>query len=141
MSSWPEFFDTMQSDPERIASDPLLNGAQLFMTRGGCVQCHTVKGAIDANGFERAGSGILGPNLTHVGSRKSIGAGILDNRLPNDDTIDPDTQLENLFSWIYHSEKHKPGNKMYTQIQANIEIQKLTEPDFRDLATFVQSLK
>ena len=44
--------------------------------------------------------GILGPDLSHFGSRKTIGAGALENT------------PENLAYWIDHTQIVKPGAKM-----------------------------
>ena len=40
--------------------NPVLNGACLFLIEGGCEQCHTINGAGDALGIDRA-TGILRP--------------------------------------------------------------------------------
>ena len=55
----------------------------------GCATCHTV-GGTDAKA-------VIGPNLTHVGSRLTIAAGILD------------TDLESLAAWISNPTRVKPG--------------------------------
>lgn len=66
-------------------------GAQLFMTKT-CMACHTIRGA---NAF-----GVLGPDLTHFGSRLTVADGILDNN------------AENIKKWIADPEKIKPGSLM-----------------------------
>jgi cytochrome c oxidase subunit II len=66
-------------------------GQELFF-RGGCAQCHTIRGT--------AASGILGPDLTHVGSRRSLGAGILSNHIGT------------MAGWIAGAQDLKPGNRM-----------------------------
>lgn len=65
-------------------------GRELFLAH--CAACHTVRGT--------PASGVLGPDLTHVGSRRSLAAGILPNN--------PGT----LASWISGSQQLKPGNLM-----------------------------
>jgi cytochrome c oxidase subunit 2 len=57
-----------------------------------CGVCHTVRGT--------AAAGTLGPDLTHVGSRLSIAAGMLPNNVGT------------LAAWIAGSQKIKPGNLM-----------------------------
>ncbi|MEO9227846.1 MAG: cytochrome c oxidase subunit II [Devosia sp.] len=69
------------------ADDPRL---QVFMVR--CAACHTIRGT-------EAG-GILGPDLSHFGSRESIASGLLPNT--------PD----NLAKWINNTQTLKPGVKM-----------------------------
>jgi cytochrome c oxidase subunit 2 len=54
--------------------------------------CHTIEGA--------ASSGGVGPDLTHLASRDTLGAGVLENN--------PD----NLAAWITDSQSIKPNNQM-----------------------------
>ena len=49
---------------------PATRGGELFLANG-CGACHTVRGT--------PADGVVGPDLTHVGSRLSLGAGILPN--------------------------------------------------------------
>jgi cytochrome c oxidase subunit II len=61
----------LQAQPARPAADPLAaRGRDLFLTHG-CGACHTVRGT--------PADGVVGPDLTHVGGRTSLGAGILAN--------------------------------------------------------------
>jgi cytochrome c oxidase subunit II len=81
-------------DPFGPAVDPLVQrGAQVF-SREGCIQCHAIQ-----VGTGRVG-GRLGPDLTHLASRRTIGAGILENTIGN------------LGGWILNSQGIKPGNLM-----------------------------
>ncbi|MXO84437.1 c-type cytochrome [Altererythrobacter aurantiacus] len=73
---------------ERGAS---LAGRQLFMDSG-CAACHRVAGT-QANG-------LVGPDLSHVGSRLTLGAGILPNNRGT------------MIGWIGDSQSIKPGNRM-----------------------------
>ena len=74
--------------PARASGMP---GEAVFLSAS-CVQCHTVAGT-DA-------SGQLGPDLTHLASRRTIGAGSLPlNR-------------ENLSSWVANPQHTKPGALM-----------------------------
>lgn len=69
------------------ANDPRL---RTFMTR--CAACHTIRGT-DAGG-------IVGPDLSHFGSRESIAAGLMANTPAN------------LAAWINNTQMIKPGAKM-----------------------------
>jgi cytochrome c oxidase subunit 2 len=69
----------------------LARGRAAFM-RGGCGECHTVRGT-EARG-ER------GPDLTHVGSRRSLGAGVLHNHVGT------------MAGWIAGTQAIKPGSLM-----------------------------
>lgn len=66
-------------------------GRNLFVAEG-CGSCHRV------DGTEAAGAG--GPDLSHVGSRRTIGAGLMVN------------DGENLARFILHSTSVKPGSHM-----------------------------
>jgi cytochrome c oxidase subunit 2 len=66
-------------------------GAALFMSVG-CAACHRIAGT-------RA-NGLAGPDLTHVGSRRTLGAGILPNNMGT------------MTGWIGNSQAIKPGNRM-----------------------------
>jgi len=91
---------------------PAQQGAELFQ-RSACIGCHTIRGT--------NAQGKVGPDLTHVGSRKTIAAGILDN-----------TQ-ENLKSWIQRPQDHKVGNKM-----PNLGVR---DEDADVLAAYLKSLQ
>lgn len=101
---WAAWSQAMREHPERFADDPVHLGAQLFMGKGRCIVCHAVDNS--------PAMGALGPNLTRLASRASLGAGILDNRGP-DGEIDPEIQFENFYNWISNSQHYKPGNLMY----------------------------
>jgi cytochrome c oxidase subunit 2 len=79
-----------------------------------CAVCHTVRGTPAA--------GTRGPDLTHVGSRHSIGAGILRN--------DVDTLRE----WIAGSQHIKPGNLMPS-------FSSLQGAELAQVAAYVSSLQ
>jgi cytochrome c oxidase subunit 2 len=73
------------------ASTFAVHGEQVFLASG-CGACHSVRGT--------PARGVVGPDLTHVGSRLSIGAGILSN--------EPDDFLQ----WISRTDVVKPGVHM-----------------------------
>jgi cytochrome c oxidase subunit 2 len=81
-----------QHQPAQPPTQPLaVRGQELFLANG-CGACHTVRGI--------AADGVVGPDLTHVGSRLSLGAGILPN--------DPEAFLQ----WIARTKDVKPGVHM-----------------------------
>ncbi|HET9427794.1 MAG TPA: cytochrome c oxidase subunit II [Allosphingosinicella sp.] len=75
-------------------------GAQLFEAAG-CAACHRIAGT-------RA-NGLAGPDLTHVGSRRTLGAGILPNNRGT------------MMGWIGNSQAIKPNNRMppYTLLSSD----------------------
>lgn len=66
-------------------------GLSLFLSSG-CAACHTIRGT--------PANGLAGPDLTHVGSRHTLGAGILPNN--------PGTMA----GWVADAQAIKPGNRM-----------------------------
>jgi cytochrome c oxidase subunit II len=69
---------------------PAADGKGLF-TRSACVGCHTIKGV---------SAGVLGPDLTHFGSRTMLAAGMWPNT------------PENVAEWVKDPQRLKPGVKM-----------------------------
>jgi len=69
----------------------LERGRDAFLAVG-CGGCHAIRGS--------GAAGRLGPDLTHVGSRRRLGAGALDNT------------VEHLEIWIRSGQAVKPGNRM-----------------------------
>lgn len=88
-------------------------GARLFDSLG-CGACHTVRGT-KANGE-------VGPDLTHVGSRQTLGAGILEN--------EPTAFLR----WLTELHDFKPGVKMPS-------FGMLPEAERQALAAYLESLE
>jgi cytochrome c oxidase subunit 2 len=81
-----------QAQPAAVPGEPLAQqGERLFFARG-CNTCHAVRGTI--------ARGIVGPDLTHVGSRQTIAAGQLPAR------------PEQFSRWIANSERIKPDAHM-----------------------------
>lgn len=81
-----------QAAPAKEPDGAFLRQGREAFFRGGCGACHTVRGT--------AARGTLGPDLTHVGGRRSIAAGRLDNHAGT------------LAGWIADSQTIKPGNLM-----------------------------
>ncbi len=102
-----------QAGPALSPATPQLARGQAVFDANGCGACHTVRGT--------EYNGLAGPDLTHVGARQSLGAGILPN---NQGT---------LAGWISDSQGIKPGNRMPS-------YPVLTGADLRDVAAYLDSL-
>lgn len=87
----PEAWATWRARAEAPPRPAPGQGADLFLSAG-CGACHTVSGT--------AANGLAGPDLTRVGSRRTLGAGILPNHQGT------------LAAWIADSQAIKPGNRM-----------------------------
>jgi cytochrome c oxidase subunit 2 len=77
-------------------------GQQIFLGSA-CVYCHNIEGT--------NASGDLGPDLTHLASRQTLGAGILENTTGN------------LAGWIIDPQAIKPGNLMPPMDLSGPELQ------------------
>jgi cytochrome c oxidase subunit 2 len=88
-------------------------GREVFMSAA-CPLCHTVRGT--------PALGQIGPELTHVASRRRIAGGMLENNTAN------------LEAWITHAQSLKPGAQMP-------DLTQFTGRDLRALVAYVQSLR
>jgi cytochrome c oxidase subunit II len=89
------------------------DGESTFMLES-CAACHTVKGT--------AAQGKVGPDLTHFGSRETIGAGVLENT------------PENLEAWLRDPQAYKPGIVMPG-------FDRLSDEQIRALVEYLEGLK
>jgi cytochrome c oxidase subunit II len=95
------------------ADGDVQRGRRLF-AEVGCAACHRVAGT--------PAQGLSGPDLTHVGSRLSLGAGILPNTTAT------------MIGWIGDSQSIKPNNRMPS-------YRSLAADELRALAAYMESLR
>ncbi|MAM62986.1 cytochrome c oxidase subunit II [Maritimibacter sp. UBA3975] len=111
----PEEYDAFLADLDGEARDAVTpqerRGAEVFQTSG-CVACHRVQGISDAR---------IGPDLTRVGGRAALGAGMWE------------MNTGNLAGWIADVGDMKPGAEMPSYNQ-------LSGPDLRALVAWLESL-
>jgi cytochrome c oxidase subunit 2 len=87
-------------------------GQQLFLSRP-CASCHAIRGT--------SAAGTAGPDLTHVGSRRTIGAGLFE------------TTRGSLAAWIADPQTLKPGN--------NMPMVPLSGDELRAISAYMASLR
>jgi cytochrome c oxidase subunit 2 len=113
----PDAFEDWLEAEARDAAPPegeaAGRGAALFRTEG-CGACHTVRGT--------EAVGLVGPDLTHVGSRTTLGAGRLG------------ATLDDFTAWIAHTDDLKPEVRMPT-------YDHLSDAQTRALATYLKGLE
>lgn len=102
----------MQQPMALAETDNAQRGLAVFLSSN-CIQCHAIAGT--------EATGALGPDLTHLADRQTIGAGIL-----------PLTR-SNLGGWISNPQGVKPGVKM--------PASDLSAEDFNLLLDFLMTLK
>ncbi len=94
-----------QQQPAVLPVEPIAQrGLEVFLSAG-CIECHTVRGT-DATGN-------LGPDLTHVGGRRTLAAGIIANNAGN------------LGGWIAGPQHIKRGSLMPPTPLAGDDLQAL----------------
>jgi cytochrome c oxidase subunit 2 len=81
-----------QRTPARVPTESLAKQGQELFLANGCGACHTIRGT--------SADGVVGPDLTHVGGRLSLGAGVLAN--------EPDDFVR----WMTHTQDVKPAVRM-----------------------------
>jgi cytochrome c oxidase subunit II len=111
-SDFATWVQRQKADAAQPPAGAAERGAELFQ-KSACIGCHTIRGT--------ASRGTIGPDLTHVGDRRTIAAGVMDNT--------PD----NLKRWVQNAQAVKPGNLM-----PNLG---LSDADATALAFYLQSLR
>jgi cytochrome c oxidase subunit 2 len=103
-----------EARPARTPEQGLLaRGRELFLASG-CGACHSIRGT--------PADGQLGPDLTHLGGRLSLGAGILPNNVGT------------IAGWIADTQHLKPGNLMPS-------FNTFSGAELRALAAYLESLE
>lgn len=113
----PQEFERWQVLQRRISQSPedpmLARGRDEFLSAG-CGGCHTIRGT--------PAQGTRGPDLTHVGSRRSIGAGMLE------------TNAGNIGVWIAGNRRIKPNKNIPPYVD-------LDSTTVREIAAYLESLQ
>lgn len=116
LAQTPAEFDAWLTAQTKPAQEPRtaeqMRGRTLFAAH--CAACHVVRGT--------SAAGRTGPDLTHIGSRLSLGAGILNNNAGT------------LAGWIVASEHIKPENRMPS-------FSAFTGAELTALAGYLENLK
>lgn len=112
----PEAFDAWldaQAQPARSPADGIAARGQDLVLANGCGACHAIRGTTAA--------GVVGPDLTHVGSRLSLGG-----TLPN--------TIAQMTEWIVNPDHAKPDALMPA-------FGMLPADDVRAMATYLSGLR
>lgn len=103
-AEWEQWRQRESQAAPQPADDSLRFGRQIFLGSS-CVYCHTVRGT--------NATAEVGPDLTHLASRLTLAAGILENNRGN------------LAGWIIDPQHIKPGNLMPPTNMSGEELQAL----------------
>lgn len=102
-----------EQQPAAAITDPRLRQGQQIFLNSACVYCHAIRGTTV--------SGQIGPDLTHIASRRTLGAALLPNNRGS------------LSGWIVNAQALKPGNEMPPMY--------LDAGSLQALVTYLESLK
>jgi cytochrome c oxidase subunit 2 len=115
--------------PEGVTGDAQ-RGRELF-GRSACLGCHAIRGTVAASP--------IGPNLTHIATRSTIGAGLY----PND--------ARHLALWLKNARRMKPGSAMptlglgqrdpITGATVTQSLGGLSDQQIADLVAYLQALR
>ena len=111
-SSWRNLQQTLRAGNRIRSAKPLNQAREVFLSHP-CIMCHGIRGTDAASH--------VGPDLTHLASRREIAAGTLPN-VPGA-----------LAGWILDPQSIKPGNHM--------AVNALGGQDLNDLLAYLGSLK
>jgi cytochrome c oxidase subunit II len=98
--------------PAAPSDESARRGASVFATRT-CANCHAIAGT--------QAKGLVGPDLTHLADRETLGANIYEN------------SMTNLVKWLKEPQKLKPG--------MNMPDLRLTSQEANDLAVYLLGMK
>lgn len=116
-------------DEATLAKGDAARGKDIY-SKSTCIGCHAIKG-------NPMSAGVVGPNLTHVGTRYTIAGGLY----PND--------AKHLAYWIKSAPHMKPGSMMPTMgkgltdpVRKNVvNLGGLTDAEIADIVAYLQALK
>jgi cytochrome c oxidase subunit 2 len=111
-SAFDEWVRSQRQDASAASDEEVISGQKAFMAKQ-CAACHTIRGT--------SANGTTGPDLTHVGGRKYIAAGLLE------------TTRGSLAAWIADPQTLKPGN--------NMPMVPLNAEELRSISAYLASLK
>lgn len=115
-SDYQAWIQQQQAPAAQPTSTLAQAGAQYFAASP-CIGCHMINGVTKGSG-----AGLIGPNLTHFGSRQWIAGGVVDNT------------PQNLAAWIHDAQAVKPGSDMPA-------FPNLTQSQVDELVAYLESLK
>jgi cytochrome c oxidase subunit 2 len=116
-------------DDNLLAQGDAARGKNYFLV-GACAGCHAING-------DPVATSTIGPNLTHIATRHTIGSGLFPNDAPT------------LARWIKNAPKMKPGVTMLTigrgeynpTLKTTVTQGGLTDAQIADVVAYLMSLK
>jgi cytochrome c oxidase subunit II len=128
-ANFRKWVETQKSDAKSTLPDDKAKDGYKTFAKNKCGTCHMIRGT--------GAKGIVGPDLTHLGSRTSVAAGWLENT------------PENLGHWLQDPGAVKPGNIMWKtgylrkedgEVVKNTQIE-IDDQEKNTLVEYLSSLK
>ena len=148
VQSQDDFNAWLTSQQQAAAANPAqqaaIAGQRLFLGSGGCQGCHGIVGVNlqDYNHLKGGGNAdvLVGPNLTHFGSRREIAGAVLSWDPASCVVVtgsDGQPKIQNpdacgLYQWLKDPQAVKPGNDM--------NIRSLSDTEIAQLIAYLESL-
>jgi cytochrome c oxidase subunit 2 len=138
----PDAYQTWLTSQQQAAQSPTDANAQAgkgLFTTAGCVGCHGIVGVNLASFGDSKANSLIGPNLTHFGSRRLIAGGVLawdpsscvvEGNGSNAHIVNQDSC--NLYKWLHDPQSVKSGNDM--------NIRQLSDTEIAQLVAYLESL-
>jgi cytochrome c oxidase subunit 2 len=130
---------TAQQQAAQNASNPNAQAGQKLFQTAGCVGCHGIVGVNLKSFNDPTANALIGPNLTHFGSRRLIAGGVL-SWDPNSCQVTGsgnnvhivNQSSCNLYKWLHDPQAVKAGNDM--------NIRQLSDTEIAQLVAYLESL-
>jgi cytochrome c oxidase subunit II len=111
--AYREWVSRQQQSARAPDTDRLRRGQNRFFEQG-CAECHAIRGT--------PARGLIGPDLTHVGTRRTLAAGTIEN------------SIDNVVRWIRENQRIKPAVRMP-------QFDRLSVEEAREIAHYLASLR
>jgi cytochrome c oxidase subunit 2 len=116
-SDYQAWLTRQQAPAATPATGTLAEQGAAYFVSSPCIGCHQINGVTNSSGAR-----LIGPNLTHFGSRQWIAGGVVNNT------------PENLAAWIRDAQAVKPGVDMPS-------FPNLTQTQIDELVAYLDSLQ
>jgi cytochrome c oxidase subunit 2 len=110
---WGRWLARQQRPPGEPSSEDVASGERVFLANA-CAGCHAIRGT--------PAIGTIGPNLSDVGARATLGAGAIENT------------DQNMRKWIRNVQSIKPGAHMPS-------FKTLSDQEVAQIAAYLENLK
>lgn len=130
---------TGQQQAAQKSNDPNVQAGMGLFASAGCEGCHGIVGVNLKSFTDPTANALIGPNLTHFGSRRLIAGGVLDWDPKSCQVTGSGSNAHivnqnscNLYKWLHDPQAVKAGNDM--------NIRQLSDTEIAQLVAYLESL-